>query len=261
MFSKNIIDQLDEILKFAAEKEGGLALSSITNFSTIKSEISKKLQSLVDIPKRSEDPVIYHLDVGAMYPNIILTNRLQPVSIVTDETCASCEFNKPENNCQRKMNWHWKGEVSPVPRSDYNMIKMQLESERFPHATEKGKTIGFFEFPLKKQQEMLNTRLKEYSKKVFKKSKDVKDELRESTVCQRENSFYVDTVKAFRDRRYIYKSKLKTALSETMLAEKSNDPSSVSEAKKKVVLYDSLQLAHKCILNSFYGYVMRRGSR
>lgn len=23
-----------------------------------------------------------------------------------------------------------------------------------------------------------------------------------------------------------------------------------------VVLYDSLQLAHKCILNSFYGYVM-----
>jgi len=26
-------------------------------------------------------------------------------------------------------------------------------------------------------------------------------------------------------------------------------------------LYDSLQLAHKCILNSFYGYVMRRGAR
>ena len=25
-----------------------------------------------------------------------------------------------------------------------------------------------------------------------------------------------------------------------------------------VVLYDSLQLAHKCILNSFYGYVMVR---
>ena len=25
-----------------------------------------------------------------------------------------------------------------------------------------------------------------------------------------------------------------------------------------VILYDSLQLAHKCILNSFYGYVMRK---
>ena len=32
-------------------------------------------------------------------------------------------------------------------------------------------------------------------------------------------------------------------------------------AKAHVVLYDSLQLAHKCILNSFYGYVMRRGAR
>ena len=27
------------------------------------------------------------------------------------------------------------------------------------------------------------------------------------------------------------------------------------------MLYDSLQLAHKCILNSFYGYVMRKGAR
>lgn len=32
-------------------------------------------------------------------------------------------------------------------------------------------------------------------------------------------------------------------------------------AKGREVLYDSLQLAYKCILNSFYGYVMRRGAR
>ncbi|TYG79885.1 hypothetical protein ES288_D02G173100v1 [Gossypium darwinii] len=31
----------------------------------------------------------------------------------------------------------------------------------------------------------------------------------------------------------------------------------IQEAQDMVVLYDSLQLAHKCILNSFYGYVMR----
>ena len=29
--------------------------------------------------------------------------------------------------------------------------------------------------------------------------------------------------------------------------------------QNKEILYDSLQLAHKCILNSFYGYVMRKG--
>jgi DNA polymerase elongation subunit (family B) len=28
-------------------------------------------------------PLIYHLDVAAMYPNIILTNILQPTAIVT----------------------------------------------------------------------------------------------------------------------------------------------------------------------------------
>ena len=32
---------------------------------------------LRDTPNRLENPIIYHLDVGAMYPNIILTNRLQ----------------------------------------------------------------------------------------------------------------------------------------------------------------------------------------
>lgn len=41
----------------------------------------------------------------------------------------------------------------------------------------------------------------------------------------------------------------------------SNDTIARDEAKKMVVLYDSLQLAHKVILNSFYGYVMRKGSR
>ena len=35
----------------------------------------------------------------------------------------------------------------------------------------------------------------------------------------------------------------------------------IQTAADMVILYDSLQLAHKCILNSFYGYVMRRGAR
>ena len=37
-------------------------------------------------------------------------------------------------------------------------------------------------------------------------------------------------------------------------------PLRIAEASDMVVLYDSLQLAHKCILNSFYGYVMRKVS-
>lgn len=74
------------------------------------SEIVDKLSSLRDHPIRSEKPMIYHLDVGAMYPNIILTNRLQPSAIVDEATCAACDFNKPGSNCQRKMNWSWRGD-------------------------------------------------------------------------------------------------------------------------------------------------------
>jgi hypothetical protein len=44
-------------------------------------------------------------------------------------------------------------------------------------------------------------------------------------------------------------------------ARRAGDALAAAEAADMVVLYDSLQLAHKCILNSFYGYVMRRGAR
>ena len=39
------------------------------------------------------------------------------------------------------------------------------------------------------------------------------------------------------------------------------NPLRVAEAADMCTVYDSLQLAHKCILNSFYGYVMRKGAR
>ena len=60
---------------------------------------------LARVLHREEAPLIYHLDVAAMYPNIILTNRLQPPSIVTDEDCAACDFNKPDKTCLRQMEW------------------------------------------------------------------------------------------------------------------------------------------------------------
>lgn len=61
-----------------------------------------------------------------MYPNIILTNRLQPMAIVdkvlltlpgrghfaytsVQATCAACDFNRPGKQCQRDMQWLWKG--------------------------------------------------------------------------------------------------------------------------------------------------------
>lgn len=41
----------------------------------VREEIAGALRALRDTPNREECPLIYHLDVAAMYPNIILTNR------------------------------------------------------------------------------------------------------------------------------------------------------------------------------------------
>jgi len=101
--------------------------------------------------------------------------------------------------------------------------------------------------------------LLEYCRKAYKRVRCTREESRTSTICQRENSFYVDTVRAFRDRRYQFKGLLKVWKKKLEAARQSGDPAEIKSCKNKEVLYDSLQLAHKCILNSFYGYVMRKG--
>ena len=52
---------------------------------------------------------------------------------------------------------------------------------------------------------MIRARLKDYSQKVYKKKKAKESEEKEGIVCMRENPFYVHTIRAFRDRRYVYK--------------------------------------------------------
>ena len=77
----------------------------------------------------------------------------------------------------------------------------------------------------------------------------------------RENPFYVDTVRDFRDRRYEFKRLVKVWVAKFKEAQKAGDPEAIETAKNRMSLYESLQLAHKIILNSFYGYVMKKGAR
>jgi DNA polymerase epsilon subunit 1 len=64
--------------------------------------------------------------------------------------------------------------------------------------------------------------LLEYCKKVYKKTHVVETVDRRDTVCMRENPFYVDTVKAFRDRRYVYKTGMNDALKKLALLKAEN---------------------------------------
>lgn len=91
----SLIDDIREIIKFYVEKEEKANIEDITNLEEVEAEIKEKLEALRDVPQRLEKPLIYHVDVASMYPNIILTNRLQPTAIVDDATCAACIFNSP----------------------------------------------------------------------------------------------------------------------------------------------------------------------
>ncbi|MCJ1477103.1 DNA polymerase epsilon catalytic subunit [Lambiella insularis] len=257
-----LIRDLDAALKFSITVEEKKSLDDVTNYEEVKAQIVEKLENLKATSNRLERPSIYHLDVASMYPNIMTTNRLQPDSMIEESDCAACDFNRPGKTCDRRMPWSWRGEFLPAQKNEYNMIRHALENERFPGKYANSLARTFQDLSIDEQAGMVKKRLQDYSKKIYHKIHETKTIEREAIICQRENPFYVDTVKDFRDRRYDFKGKQKVwkNKTESLKASGASAPE-IDEAKKMIVLFDSLQLAHKVILNSFYGYVMRKGSR
>lgn len=257
-----LLRDLDAALKFSITVEQKKSMEDIANYDEIKGQISEKLINLKATPNRLEKPSIYHLDVASMYPNIMTTNRLQPDSMIQESDCAACDFNRPGKTCDKRMPWAWRGEFLPAKRDEYNMIRRAVSNEKFPGLTKTAPPRTFEQLSESEQANAVRKRLHEYSKKIYHKIHDSKTMEREAIICQRENPFYVDTVRDFRDRRYDFKGQQKVWKGKADSLQSSGAPPlEVDEAKKMVILFDSLQLAHKVILNSFYGYVMRKGSR
>ena len=75
---QELIDKVEIIMDFALQVEPGHQnKSEILNYEEVKNEIISKLAAIRDqCPLLVTTPLIYHVDVGAMYPNIILSNRL-----------------------------------------------------------------------------------------------------------------------------------------------------------------------------------------
>lgn len=71
----------EDSVGFCDKLQRSWLMSFLISFSLfwfkICDDVTEKLSVLRDCPNRLESPIIYHLDVAAMYPNIILTNRLQ----------------------------------------------------------------------------------------------------------------------------------------------------------------------------------------
>ncbi|RDA92716.1 hypothetical protein CP533_1400 [Ophiocordyceps camponoti-saundersi (nom. inval.)] len=257
-----LLRDLDAALKFVVTVEEKKSMDDVENYDQVRQQIVDKLVKLKETPNRHEQPLIYHLDVASMYPNIMTTNRLQPDSMISESDCAACDFNRPGKTCDRRMPWAWRGEYLPAKRDEYKMIRNALENEKFPSKTPHGPTRTFTDLSADEQAALIRKRLQLYSQKVYHKIHDSTTIVREAIICQRENPFYINTVRDFRDRRYDYKGKAKVWKGKAdELKTSGASAGDVDAAKKMIIVYDSLQLAHKVILNSFYGYVMRKGSR
>ncbi|KAI5954179.1 POL2 [Candida jiufengensis] len=255
-----LLRDLHNSIKFCVEVENNKKMEDVENFDEVYNNIKQSLLDLKNNPKRKENPLIYHVDVASMYPNIMTSNRLQPDSMKSEEDCAACDFNRPGKNCDRRLPWSWRGEYYPAEMNEYNMIKRTLQNEQFPPQRPWLPPRSLDELSYAEQASAIKKRLSDYSRKVYHRVKQSQVVTREAIICQRENPFYVDTVRSFRDRRYEFKGLAKVWKGKVNKIDVS-DKIGRDEANKMVVLYDSLQLAHKVILNSFYGYVMRKGSR
>jgi DNA polymerase epsilon subunit 1 len=209
-----LLDNLDRTLEFAIVVEGKLRMEDVdpASLAATRAAIAAQLEALRDNPNVEVLPRIYHLDVGAMYPNIILTNRLQPMAIVDASTCAACDFNRPGMRCQKWMKWSWRGRYYPASQAEYQTIVAQMDAETFKHDSDSlalryAQSISSFsELPQDLQAKRITARVKSYSSKAYKGFAKEDVEERDACICQRENPFYVDTVRDFRDRRYVYKA-------------------------------------------------------
>ncbi|KAF4695117.1 hypothetical protein FOZ60_005854 [Perkinsus olseni] len=266
-----LIESADKTCRFFVETEEKVQVDEVENFGEVVHQLTEALTELRQNPNRSEEPLIYHLDVAAMYPNIILSNRLQPSAIVTPDYCNQCSYSDPQlkSDCKRHMEWKWRGDLYMATRADVQHQQSELSGPRHkytttvtePDGSSTVRKVGWDELTERERMEILIKNVRNFSLKAYKRVKSSVFEVKSDTVCQRENPFYIDTVRAFRDRRYTYKGLVKTWGKKLGEAEASSDALKMSEAKDMILLFDSLQLAHKCILNSFYGYVMRKGAR
>ena len=90
----------------------------------------------------------------------------------------------------------WRGEIMPASRSEFQRIQQQLETEKFPPMFPGGPQRQFHQLTKQEQATFAKKRLGEYCRKAYKKAHVTKMEERYTTICQKENSFYVDTVRS-----------------------------------------------------------------
>ena len=124
----------------------------------------------------------------------------------------------------------------PLSKREFEQVKMQFdEDEQYQAQNHKNLNNNTLTY-----HEKLRLRVKQYCQKVYKTVHVKKDKKMTDTVCMRENPFYVDTVRDFRDRRYEFKRLTKDWQGKLKEALKANDSELIEIAKNRMNLFESL---------------------
>lgn len=154
-------------------------------------EVLSKLEERNGIFYWRGKPVIIHVDVASMYPNIIINYNLQPHGVVSDKVCKKCSYypKEGEKKCWVNMDWNAVYKVMNINRKDQALANDQIEKEM---------SLGndLTDDDIVKIYKRFSSGSKKYNTYKF----PVK-----TRFCQKAFKFFVNTVKSFRDERYIYK--------------------------------------------------------
>ncbi|CAG8525808.1 6532_t:CDS:10 [Diversispora eburnea] len=264
---EKLIFEIDNLLSFSIwesfrKTDKNLKDSAFNVHDKIRSLILSSLEEIKCIKQPYERlPLIYCLDINSMYLNIILTNRLQPGSMITKDLSQKSDFNIPGKICDRKMKWFWRAEFYPANMFEYETIKKQLNVEKFPPKLPGGNLRSYHQLSSDEQLSILKNRLDEFCLKEYQSKKEMEVREKQALICQRENPFYLNAVLNFRDLLHKYKAVVKDWKNKLSSDIKKKDHSLIEESKKMIIQYDTLYLAHQNIFNSFYKSIVCKGSR
>jgi len=257
--------------KIIINKEKGIfSQVRVKNGKEIEELVRKAFEKLISELEEKDGlyywkgkPILIHVDVASMYPNIIINYNLQPWNIVTEEKCNTCKYRydpeKGEACCWVNMKWNAVYETIKADSKERDLAEQDIEKYLENHDNIDDKKIKSF-----------------YSKHVkgTKKYETYKFPLI-SRFCQKSHKLFVNTIREFRDGRYKYKYMMIDKETEIEKLEQIIKESSKDLTKKEILEIEqqvntlttekgyarNMQLGLKVFLNSFYGYMKSRGAR
>ncbi|EOB12107.1 DNA polymerase epsilon catalytic subunit A [Nosema bombycis CQ1] len=244
-----LIEKLDEILSdFKNEQE----------YEYLKSKIRKDLEDSKG--KFHGNGALYKIDLGELCSSLISTNKLQPTSIVDNDTCIRCEYNNDANKCKLRFDWSFRTDFYPTTPKEVIEIKEKLVEyhPENPHDKEdnhkKNKynedSTRYEDMTDSERSKLLKSKIIEYSKKNYNSATIRKTETQTTTVCQREVPFFVNAIIQLQKKINHCESEQISALKNTL-----------GLPKKAETEFDVSLSTYKSILEWFHEYITRNNSR